>query len=34
MARTSMDRLGSLQKAVMEAVWELGRRPCNRCAIA
>jgi BlaI family transcriptional regulator, penicillinase repressor len=24
MARTSMDRLGSLQKAVMEAVWELG----------
>ena len=24
MARTSLDRLGSLQKAVMEAVWELG----------
>ena len=24
MARTSIDRLGELQKAVMEAVWELG----------
>ena len=24
MARTSIDRLGSLQKAVMEAVWGLG----------